>query len=221
MSTVAHSLLGYDLLKGPAKNLVTDDEKVDALLEQAKSVADAISIGFDTPSGVPENELILNPEPRQVAKGDNSIAGMGTLVLEWVRLSDLTGDDKYAKLALRAEQYLIEPTGKPEAFPGLVGHLVSTETGEFLDSSGGWGGGTDSFYEYLIKMYLYDPEEFEGYKDRWTLAADSTIQYLASHPTTREDLTFLKVFDGPNQTVPHSGHCKSILYRDILTIVDT
>lgn len=39
----------------------------------------------------------------------------------------------------------------------------------------------------------------------WILAADSSIQYLASHPTTRPDLTFLAAFNGTRQ-VTTSGH---------------
>ena len=189
------------------KDLASDSRKVDALLNQAKSLADSLSIAFDTKTGIPEGDLVLNPEPRQLAKGKNSIAGIGTLVLEWTRLSDLTGDDKYAKLVQKAEGYLLRPTGSPEPFPGLVGYQVSTETGEFLDSRGAWGGGTDSFYEYLIKMYLYDPKQFAEYKDRWVLAAESSIKHLESHPTTREDLTFLADYDGP-KIIPRSGHRK-------------
>lgn len=129
-------------------------------------------------------------------------------MLEWVHLSDLTGDEKYANLILKAQEYLLHPTGSPEAWPGLVGYQVSTETGEFQDSNGGWGGGRDSFYEYLIKMYLYDPEEFDLYRERWVLAADSTIKHLASHPSTREDLTFLSDFSGQD-LIPRSGHLAS------------
>jgi mannosyl-oligosaccharide alpha-1,2-mannosidase len=133
---------------------------------------------------------------------------MGTLVLEWTRLSDLTGNQTYAELAQLCEAYLLNPTGAPEAFPGLPGSSISTETGEFLNSNGGWSGGTDSFYEYLIKMYLYDPDEFASYKERWIAAADSTMAHLASHPTSRQDLTFLKQYDGQT-TYPATGHCKS------------
>ncbi|KAH6974189.1 glycoside hydrolase, family 47 [Ilyonectria sp. MPI-CAGE-AT-0026] len=198
----------YDLLKGPMKHLATNPEEVEALLKQAKTLGDSLSIAFETPSGVPDGVIYLNPEPRISGARTNSIAGFGTLVLEWTRLSDLTGDKKYAKLAQTAELYMLRPTGSPEPFPGLVGHQVSTETGKFVDSNGGWGGGTDSFYEYLIKMYLYDPEEFVEYKDRWVLAADSTMKYLASHPTTRKDLTFLSGYSG-TRTYPSSGHLAS------------
>ena len=73
---------------------------------------------------------------------------------------------------------------------------VNITTGMFLDDNGGWVGGDDSFYEYLIKMYVYDSTRFSEYKDRWVLAADSTIAQLASHPSTRPDLTFVAQYHG-------------------------
>lgn len=57
-------------------------------------------------------------------------------------------------------------------------------------------------------MYLYDPKRFAEYKDRWILAADNTIEHLASNPTTRKDLTFLKQYNGKS-TSASTGHCKS------------
>jgi mannosyl-oligosaccharide alpha-1,2-mannosidase len=77
-------------------------------------------------------------------------------VLEWTRLSDLTGDPSYGRLAQRAEEYLLnpQPQGLAEPFPGLVGSTISIKNGSFVDNQGGWGGGADSFYEYLIKVSL-------------------------------------------------------------------
>lgn len=131
-------------------------------------------------------------------------------MLEWTRLSDLTGNTTYAQLSQKGESYLLNPqpaSGQP--FPGLVGTTINTQTGQFEDAQGGWQGGDDSFYEYLIKMYVYDSSRFGNYKDRWVAAADSSIKYLASHPNSRPDLTFLSEFDGTT-TVHQSGHCKSI-----------
>lgn len=45
-------------------------------------------------------------------------------------------------------------------------------------------------------MYVYDTSRFGEYRDRWIAAADSTIQYLASHPSSRPELTFLAIFNG-------------------------
>ncbi|KAH7325710.1 glycoside hydrolase, family 47 [Stachybotrys elegans] len=205
---LAGLISGYDLLTGPYQDLAPDSDKVEVLLDQARILADAISFAFDTPSGVPSPNVYLNPEPRRSDGTQNGIAGIGTMILEWTRLSDLTGDEKYTQLVQRAQDYLLHPAESAEPFPGLIGTEVSLETGEFLDSRGGWSAGTDSFYEYLIKMYLYDPVFFEEYKDRWVLAADSTIEYLASHPSSRPELTFLAEFNGTTLT-PSSGHLAS------------
>lgn len=77
-----------------------------------------------------------------------------------------------------------------------MGTNVDLKTGLFQDASGGWVGGDDSFYEYLIKMYVYDSARYSNYKDHWILAADSSIAYLASHPSTRPDVTFLAESNG-------------------------
>jgi Glycosyl hydrolase family 47 len=76
------------------------------------------------------------------------------------------------------------------------------------DASGGWVGGDDSFYEYLIKMYVYDSTRFASYRDRWILAVDSSIAHLASHPSSRPDLTFLAQFNG-QELIFQSEHCQS------------
>lgn len=188
---LAGMLSGYDLLKGPASDLVKDHDLVDDLLTQSKNLADVLKFAFDTPSGVPQNDINITSRGNDGAR-TNGLATTGSLVLEWTRLSDLSGDKQYAKLSQKAESYLLNP--KPESsepFPGLVGSNINISNGHFTDSSVHWNGGDDSFYEYLIKMYVYDPKRFETYKDRWVLAAESTIKHLQSHPKSRPDLTFL------------------------------
>jgi mannosyl-oligosaccharide alpha-1,2-mannosidase len=126
--------------------------------------------------------------------------------MEWTRLSDLTGNETYAALTQKAESYLLSPKpASSEPWPGLVGTNIDINTGKFQDASGGWNGGTDSFYEYLIKMYVYDTTRFATYKDRWILAADSTIEHLASHPSSRPDLTYLASYNNRTLNLV-SGH---------------
>lgn len=45
-------------------------------------------------------------------------------------------------------------------------------------------------------MYVYDSARFEAYRDRWILAADSSIARLTSRPSSRPDLTFLAEYSG-------------------------
>jgi mannosyl-oligosaccharide alpha-1,2-mannosidase len=195
---LAGMLAGYDLLTGPLAHWNVDSAKTAALLSQSKKLADTLKFAFDTATGIPWNDLDI-VKKGYYGDGSNGLATIGSLVLEWTHLSDLTGDPQYAALTQRAEMYLLQPqppSGQP--FPGLVGTNINISTGLFLDAAGGWSGGDDSFYEYLIKMYVYDPNRFGIYKDRWIAAADSTMQHLASRPSSRKDLTFLAQFNGQN-----------------------
>ncbi|KAH0607684.1 uncharacterized protein H6S33_002718 [Morchella sextelata] len=199
---------GYDLLTGPYAGLLAttevNDQLVKNLITQAVTLADRMSFAFNTTSGVPANNI--NFSTNSSTDTSNGIATIGTLVLEWTRLSDLTGDPKYATLAQKGESYLLNPKpASSEPFPGLIGSNVNIANGQFLDASGGWSGGTDSFYEYLIKMYVYDPTRFSTYKDRWILAAQSTMTYLQSHPTTRPDITFVAEYNGQSLSL-NEGH---------------
>lgn len=188
---------GYDFLTGPLADLADNKANVEALLKQSQNLANTLSYAFDTPSGVPYNGLTLST--RGVDGGPNGLATVGTLVLEWVRLADLSGNSTYASLVEKAESYLLAPSpASSEPWPGLVGMDIDPVTGAFLDARGGWVGGADSFYEYLIKMYVYDPERYSLYRDRWILAADSTIAHLTSHPVPRPDLTFAAAYNGRN-----------------------
>lgn len=204
--------VAYDLFTGPlASEYGNLTSKAESILAQAKNLGDNLKFAFDTPTGIPDNSIFLSPA-RQANSTTNGLATIGSLIIEWTRLSDLTGDATYGDLAKKAESYLITPLnpGLAEPFPGLLGSDVSIANGSFVDSQGGWTGGTDSFYEYLIKAYLYDPVRFAEYKDRWVLAVESSIKYLASHPTSRPDLTFLAYYNNAsaNGIEYYSEHCK-------------
>lgn len=188
-------LSAYDFLTGPLASLADNKTDVDNLLTQAVNLANALSYAFDTPSGVPYNNLDFSTRTNDGST--NGLATVGTLVLEWVRLSDLTGNTTYAALAEKGESYLLDPhPASDEPWPGLVGMGIDPQTGNFTDASGGWVGGADSFYEYLIKMYVYDPARYATYRDRWILAVDSSIAHLASSPAPRPDITWLAAYDG-------------------------
>jgi mannosyl-oligosaccharide alpha-1,2-mannosidase len=193
-------LSGYDLLNGPYKGLVSNP-MLTILLNQSKSLANTLAFAFNTTTGIPYNNLnITAQKPGVDNDGTNGLATIGTLVLEWQRLSDLTGDPHFGALAAKGESYLLNP--QPvynEPWPGLVGTTVNISTGQFTDASGGWVGGDDSGYEYMIKMFVYDAQRYAHYRDRWLLAADSSIRHLTSHPSTQMNTTFLAEYN--NQTL--------------------
>lgn len=192
---LAGMLSGYDLLNGPFSNLVGSRQaEVESLLDQSKNLADVLKFAFNTTTGIPVNDIDIVSQT--FSDTQNGLATIGTLVIEWTHLSDLLNDPSYGELAQKGESYLLNPQPSYNVpFPGLLGDTVDVTTGDIVTATGGWVGGDDSFYEYLIKAYVYDPTRFATYKDRWLEATSSTIQYLTSHPDSRPDLTFVAEFN--------------------------
>ena len=197
-------LSAYDLLQDAPFFQEISLENHRTLLDQSRNLANALKFAFDTPTGIPHNDLYINGTWLEIKT--NGLATTGTLILEWQRLSDLTGDPRYGELAAKAESYLLDPVPAWNVpFPGLPGTRISIDKGVFVDANGGWNGGDDSYYEYLIKSFVYDPIRFSSYRDAWIEAANSTIKHLASHPSTRPDLTFLAAYRN-HTLVPEGTH---------------
>lgn len=193
---------GYDLLTGPFSHVPSNASAVKALLTQSVNLAEAMKYAFDTPTGIAHHSLLL--DKRGYNDGFiNSVASMGSVQIEWQRLSELTGNPEYGNLVHKSASYLSNP--KSEVWPGLIGSHLDFRTGEFTDSDGGWGPGAESFYEYLIKMYVYDSSRYGNYRDRWIVAADSTMKHLVGRSPKKPGLVFLMSYR--NQTVHQSsGH---------------
>lgn len=168
--------------------------QVKSLLDGARTLADFIAPLFDTNTGLPY--FWLNTTTRTGFPGYSNTAVDGTIILEYHRLSDLTGDRSYRQASDKAESYLINPQ-PPPVYPGLVGSNVDMNTGLFTNENAGWQSGLDSFFEYLIKSVVYDPSQplAEQYKDFWVTAVESTQKHLAVHPYGRPELTFLTVLN--------------------------
>ncbi|CAH0493601.1 unnamed protein product [Peronospora farinosa] len=121
----------------------------DALLRLAVDLAERLMPAFDTVTGIPYGTVNLK---RGVLAGETPIAstaGAGSLSLEFTMLSVLTGDPKYAAASRGAVRALFQRRSRI----GLLGKHINTMTGEWTELSSGPGTNSDSFYEYLLKMY--------------------------------------------------------------------
>ncbi|KAJ5908209.1 mannosyl-oligosaccharide alpha-1-2-mannosidase 1B [Penicillium taxi] len=201
-----YSLLSaYDLINSGQFPNPYDKDLVETLLSQAKSLATAITPVFDTVTGLPGGNL--NFTTQKIVQSTTTVNGKtynstntaqaGTMILEYYRLSDLTGDESFRQQAQKAEEYLINPSPSP-AFPGLIGTELDTDTGNFITFDGGWEAGVDSFIEqYLIKTYVYDRDDSlsSALRDFWVTTAESSIEHIALHPYGNPNLTFLSQLD--------------------------
>lgn len=155
---------------------------LDALLAQSQDLADTLKFAFNTPSGIPWKTLLLQTQESDGSDVTSTVAA-GSLILEWTRLSNLTGNPEYKNLVEKGIMPLLKPQPSfATGIPGIVGNWINVHTGEFADSWGSWGPGGDSFYEYLIKMYAYNQTQYVLNKDRWVMAADSVISDIVDAP---------------------------------------
>ncbi|KAJ8328893.1 hypothetical protein QVD99_004624 [Batrachochytrium dendrobatidis] len=122
------------------------DERILAL---AVDLADRLECVFQTKTGIPEN--IANLKERKAKPGYLSLAMVGTNQLEYQYLSDITGNPKYANNALYALEQISSIQTSIKGFaPMEISTYSLTETSQWYAVALE----TDSYYEYLLKLWL-------------------------------------------------------------------
>lgn len=129
------------------------------LLIKAKELADKLSPAFNTPTGIPYNEVHLR-RGVQHDKGHTSCpAAAGSLLLEFGLLSHLTGNCSYLIAAHRA----LMGVWKFRARHGVIGTMIDITNGHWTNTEATIGASVDSFYEYALKAYLvFGDERYYG-----------------------------------------------------------
>ncbi|CAN1139589.1 Mannosyl-oligosaccharide 1,2-alpha-mannosidase MNS1 [Linum perenne] len=137
-------------------------------IEKAKDIADRLLPAWDTPTGIPYNIINLehgNPHNPGWTGGSSILADSGTEQLEFFALSQRTGDPKYHQ---KAERVILELN---KTFPadGLLPIYISPDTGTGAISTITFGAMGDSFYEYLLKVWIQGNKTsaVKLYRDMW------------------------------------------------------
>jgi len=130
------------------------------LLRLAKDLADRIMPIFTkSPTGMPYNAV--NLATGAVSGTSSILATIGTNILEFGILSQLTGDPSYYNASKRA---LREAFNRRSSLD-LLGGSINVETGQTTDyTDSGPNPVTDSFYEYVYGAYaLFGDQECLGW----------------------------------------------------------
>ena len=129
------------------------DGKYPVLLSKAIEVGEMLYGAFDTPNRMPITRWNADKGPLQDAalKG-TLVAEIGSLSLEFTRLSQLSGDIKYFD-AIQRITNVFDQQQNLTKLPGMWPVLVDAQTGDFTgDTFFTLGGMADSVYEYLPKV---------------------------------------------------------------------
>ncbi|XP_027773699.1 mannosyl-oligosaccharide 1,2-alpha-mannosidase MNS1-like isoform X2 [Solanum pennellii] len=122
-------------------------------LEKAQDIADRLLPAWNTPTGIPYNIINLshgNPHNHGWTAGHSILADSASEQLEFIALSQRTGDPKYQQ---KAENVILEIS---RTFPddGLLPIHINPEGKAVVYSTMTFGAMGDSFYEYLLKVWI-------------------------------------------------------------------
>ncbi|XP_022926714.1 mannosyl-oligosaccharide 1,2-alpha-mannosidase MNS3-like [Cucurbita moschata] len=123
-----------------------------AYLETAKNLADRLLSAFtSSPTAIPLCDVVLRDSSAHAAPGGlSSTSEVSTLQLEFNYLSTISGDPKYSIAAMK----VLEHMKSLPKLEGLVPIYISPDSGQFSGETIRLGSRGDSYYEYLLKVWL-------------------------------------------------------------------
>ena len=129
--------------------------KYPVLLSKAIELGEMLYAAFDTPNRMPITRWNGDDETSQAEALERTlVAEIGSLSLEFTRLSQLSGDMKYFDAIQRITDVFDKQQNRTN-LPGMWPVLVNARTQEFSrDTFFTLGGMADSLYEYLPKVCL-------------------------------------------------------------------
>jgi len=119
------------------------------------------------------------------------LAEIGSLTMEFTRLSQLTGDPKWYDAVNRVTRLLEEQQDKTK-LPGMWPLIVNARTADFTGDSGfTLGSMADSTYEYIGKQYALLGGQDAIYRKMYERAMDTASKYALFRPSTPENSDML------------------------------
>ncbi|KAI9367354.1 glycoside hydrolase [Aspergillus egyptiacus] len=190
------------------------------LLEKATEIADFLYGSFDTSNRMPQSrwEWTRSAEGLRIQpSGTTILAELGSLNMEFTRMTQLTGDPKYFDAIQRIADNL-ESAQKNTRVPGLWPMLVDAHSMRFTDPRFTVGGMADSAYEYLPKEHMLLGARTSQYRRMYESAIASIKEHLLFRPMLKDgkDILFpgnmnAAMRSGQKRIEPQAEHLKCFL----------
>ena len=155
------------------------------LLEKAVELGDMLYVAFDTPNRMPVtrwNWKVAAAGEEQEPDKYTLLAEVGSLTLEFTRLSQLTNNDKWYDAIARVTDVMHGCQNRTK-LPGLLPTFLDAQ---LLDAGNGntfnLGGMSDSFYEYLPKQHILIGGRNDQYRDMYSSALEAAKEQLFFQP---------------------------------------
>lgn len=158
------------------------------LLTKALEVGEMLLVAFDTPNHMPitrwEWKKAASGIEKQIAPEFMLVSELGSLSLEFTRLSQLTGDQRWYDAIDRITALFDEQQAKTR-IPGLWPVVVNPQDQDMTtDGSFTLGGMSDSLYEYFAKEYALLGGLVSTYQKLYEQSMVASIKHLLFRPMT-------------------------------------
>ncbi|SCV68306.1 BQ2448_427 [Microbotryum intermedium] len=158
------------------------------MLARAIELGDWLLPALNTDYGAPSGHYEPGTNPDGTRPGRTSLAEVGSLSLEFTRLSMISGDETYFQAVQRTMDTLdtrfvrgkMQGAGRGGRLGQLLPSFIDTSRPAWLSDVYSFGAASDSYYEYLLKMahLLGDYGPDAQYARMYREAIDSAYEYL-------------------------------------------
>jgi len=186
--------------------------KDEVFKEKAEDIGMRLIHAFDSPSGIPYFQVNLKTgeaENEIWSRGETQIAAAGSLQLEFRELARITNNKMYSEKPDHALDVLYAM--KPEN--GL--YLTAVKNTEREPSFGRvasritFGGRADSFYEYMLKLWLQSGKTEPKYRDAYDEAIEGLHNLLLRY-SSPNNLAYLVKIDN-RRTIHEFEHLECFM----------
>jgi mannosyl-oligosaccharide alpha-1,2-mannosidase len=164
------------------------------LLNKAREVGEMLYHAFDTPNHMPITRWQFRAAGEgkpQVADEQVLLAEVGSLTMEFTRLSQLTGDPKWYDAVNRVTKVLADQQDKTK-LPGMWPIVVNARQADFTADTGfTLGSMADSTYEYFGKQYALLGGLSPTYRTLYEKSMATASKHALFRPSTPENSDML------------------------------
>jgi len=159
----------------------------EVFLAAATDLADRLFPAFDSPGGIPYGRVnLLNG--KSFRRRDTNLAEAGTLQIEFRYLAKVTGEKKYADKVEQAFDVL----SSTKTTNGLYHSNIKDLEEVMVDTSSKFtlGACADSFYEYMLKLWIQGGKKETKYRMMYDESIDA-IHNVLLHRSKQNGLVYV------------------------------
>ena len=146
----------------------------DTFLVHAEDLGERLSKAFDSETGLPGSQV--NLMSGKVKSRDINIAEVGTLQLEFRMLARLSGHLDYKEKSERVYDILLQMARSDGLYPYMIRN--NGQVPKFTNNIITFGGMGDSFYEYMLKLWIQGGQMETKYREMYDKAIQSMHEKL-------------------------------------------